>query len=676
MNAERKFDLPYSSNRRFAKRATLFLITILIVAFLSPAILFSAPTRHQNSSYFSSDDSWLHVSTTNFEIYSSAPKTYVQEIGHRLEHFRQALSLLTKNDAVNSPVPTRIFIFKDDASFKPYIYLMNGKSANVSGYFLAERDNSFLAVSAETNTEQIIYHEYMHSFLSTNLPNIPLWLNEGLSEYYSTFKSAGNEASIGQKNIKHLDYLRQYGLIPLDDFFAVDRHSDTYNETSKQGTFYAQSWLLTHFLLHSNYEVQRQFNKFISKISHSKQHDHIFEDIYNLSIEALRQQLDAYLLKKNFGYKQLTSRQLQIEVKIKTRQISPENTLFQLGNLLAHQGRERFEDARNLFRSSLAINEKFGASFAGLGFIAMLEGKHENARRYLKKAASLSSEDAWVQYQYAQNIASQRNISFSGMNNDQAGGEDSMLKARKAFQRTIKLSPNFMEAYAGLGRTYLFDLESPSTEGIAAMEAAYSRLPARIDIAVDLLTLYAQNENTKKADILLQSITRMGWDKQAIEKTKNRIINVELQRAHHYLQKGLYASSRHHLDRIDNLTKKHAFTDQVKKIREILEYNNNVLLLNKANKFVHQKQFEQAIIIFDNVISNSGNEKIVEEAKIRRRQASYNCQIEHYNQAVALLKTDNYEQAAILLRKIISDPLDQELTNAAKDIMKNIQAYY
>ena len=37
--------------------------------------------------------------------------------------------------------------------------------------------------------------------------------------------------------------------MPLHELFAVTHNSPQYNESTRQGMFYAESWLLTHFLM-------------------------------------------------------------------------------------------------------------------------------------------------------------------------------------------------------------------------------------------------------------------------------------------------------------------------------------------------------------------------------------------------------------------------------------------
>ena len=110
---------------------------------------------------------------------------------------------------------------------------------------------------------EIIYHEYIHYVMHNNYAALPLWLHEGLAEYYSTFQVARDEARIGLPVPAHVLWLRQHTLIPLATLFAVDERSPEYNETSRRGGFYAESWALVHYLISGSPERRRQAAEYL-----------------------------------------------------------------------------------------------------------------------------------------------------------------------------------------------------------------------------------------------------------------------------------------------------------------------------------------------------------------------------------------------------------------------------
>src|SRR5436309_4243098 len=63
---------------------------------------------------------WIKVKTAHFLLFSNATEDYTLEIGTSLERFREALTRIFSRLDANAPIPTFIYVFKHDASFRPY----------------------------------------------------------------------------------------------------------------------------------------------------------------------------------------------------------------------------------------------------------------------------------------------------------------------------------------------------------------------------------------------------------------------------------------------------------------------------------------------------------------------------------------------------------------------------
>src|SRR5207244_8368198 len=113
---------------------------------------------------------------------------------------------------------------------------------------------NYITLTTETRGEQdpfnVIFHEYTHLLVNNTMGNVPVWFNEGLAEYYSTFTiSDGRKVVLGKPISNHVFLLRQNKMLPLRTLFQVDQHSPYYNERDKQSIFYAESWALMHYLI-------------------------------------------------------------------------------------------------------------------------------------------------------------------------------------------------------------------------------------------------------------------------------------------------------------------------------------------------------------------------------------------------------------------------------------------
>ena len=142
--------------------------------------------------------------------------------------------------------------FKHDASFKPYKPLYNGKPANLAGYFQSGQDENIIALDISANQEHpmsLIYHEYTHLLTSLTPRQLPVWLQEGLAELYSSFDVDDTKVTLGSPISRHVLLLRDKTFIPIQDLIAVRHGSPIYNERDKQSIFYAESWALCHYMI-------------------------------------------------------------------------------------------------------------------------------------------------------------------------------------------------------------------------------------------------------------------------------------------------------------------------------------------------------------------------------------------------------------------------------------------
>src|SRR5207249_671209 len=152
--------------------------------------------------------------------------------GENLEQFREAVSRLLPRAKTSSPVPAIVFVFSDDASYRPFKPLYNGKPANVAGYFQGGQDVNYITLRGDEETPRTIYHEYFHLIANATLGSIPAWFSEGFAEYYSTFQITGKDQKVlvGHPINEHVEILRNRTLLPLDVLFSVQLGSPYYNE--------------------------------------------------------------------------------------------------------------------------------------------------------------------------------------------------------------------------------------------------------------------------------------------------------------------------------------------------------------------------------------------------------------------------------------------------------------
>src|SRR5688500_11420184 len=131
-------------------------------------------------------DTWVSVRTKNFFLVGNGGEKDVRRVGLRMEQFREVFTRLFPNMKFKTPVPTTIVVFKSDHSFRPF-----KPKATTAGYFQAGPDVNYIALTTEAEGGEdpfsVIFHEYTHLLVNNTFENAPVWFNEGLAEYYSTF---------------------------------------------------------------------------------------------------------------------------------------------------------------------------------------------------------------------------------------------------------------------------------------------------------------------------------------------------------------------------------------------------------------------------------------------------------------------------------------------------------
>ncbi len=101
-------------------------------------------------------------------------------------------------------------------------------------------------------------HETTHAMLNASLPYVPLWLDEGLAEYF--------EVSSADRPGKspHLKIVRLRALIgQVPDLVALDDLSDL---SAMGAGEYRDAWSWVHFLLHESEESRQVLLRFLAEL--------------------------------------------------------------------------------------------------------------------------------------------------------------------------------------------------------------------------------------------------------------------------------------------------------------------------------------------------------------------------------------------------------------------------
>jgi hypothetical protein len=213
---------------------------------------------------------WLEIHSAHFTVITDAGDKRGREVALRFEQMRAVFATLLTKDHLNEPVPLTILAFKDDKEYYQLAPLHNGQPTAAPGFLLTGYDQNFIALNlVETEPWRAVAHDFAHLLLNYNYPPAQAWFDEGLAEYFSSIRVDNRQVEIGgdpelspQSNgaaandraansVKSLtEYLAAQSWIALPDLFATKHDTSPLNETPRCTEYYAESWMVMHYLLH------------------------------------------------------------------------------------------------------------------------------------------------------------------------------------------------------------------------------------------------------------------------------------------------------------------------------------------------------------------------------------------------------------------------------------------
>jgi tetratricopeptide (TPR) repeat protein len=461
----------------------------------------------------SAKETWTQVRSKNFILIGNASEKEIREVATKLEQFRDVTSRLLSKANFNSPVPTKVVVFKSGSSYKPYKPLYQGKPANVSGYFQPGRDVNYITLTieqADDNPYDVIFHEYVHLLVANNLTSTPLWFNEGLAEYYSTFEvtDGDKKAWVGKPKGYHVRLLREEKLLPLQTFFGVDHDSPLYNERNKQSIFYAQSWALIHYLLLGN-EGKRapQLNRFIDLVSGGAKLEDAFKEAFQMDFATLEKELKKYVQRDTYPVTIATfTRKLEFDAEMQSSTLTEAEALATLGDLLLHIN--RLEDAEARLQQAVTLDPKLSAAQSSLGIIRLKQRRYAEARGALQQAVAADPHN-YLAHDYYAYVISRMDASEGQSVSAYSSGD--LREMRASLKKAIELKPDFPESYHILAFVNLVAGEDVD-ESINMLKKALTLSPGNQSYVFVLAQLYMQKRDFETARRLITPMIRSGND--------------------------------------------------------------------------------------------------------------------------------------------------------------------
>ena len=325
-----------------------------------------------------------------------------------------------RSKELTTKLPVYIILFKNKKEFTPY-----APGDGIAAFYIGDRSRDFIVMSgANEEDKPVAVHEYMHLLIRHMELKIPVWLNEGISEVYSTLKPLGGKIAVGTAPQGVGYALSMDKWLPLDRLFAIDRRSPEYNEKNRRGVLYAQSWMLTHMLMLSDV-YRADFGKFLGAVSAGSSSADAFLKVYGRTLDQVSRDLGAYYRANSLKGVLFDTRLQKMPVP-ETKPASEFDVELTLARLTGITGKTEEAQIR-LERLTEQQPDKW-EPWEALAQVAWRKNDRPAAAKYLKRAVDLKPPVWDVYWNYAQLAertesaaiidALQRSLVLNGANTD------------------------------------------------------------------------------------------------------------------------------------------------------------------------------------------------------------------------------------------------------------------
>lgn len=258
-----------------------------ILAALAAVVALMAPGMAQAK--------WLKAETPRFILYSNGNEQTLREYAVKLEDFDTLLRVFFGLNPEGVPArKLEMYLVADSLDIRR---LSPGAPDTLGGFYLASPHEIFFIGKrghGEGDEDDTILHEYSHHFMMQYLAGkYPGWLIEGFAEYYMTAKLKTGSFEIGGYNSGRAYTLMNGQWTPTEVVL-----SKRTNELRRDQVFgyYAQSWLMTHYML-SDPNRRKQLFTYVRLLGQGKESVPAWTEATGESIEAFDTRLKAYMRK-------------------------------------------------------------------------------------------------------------------------------------------------------------------------------------------------------------------------------------------------------------------------------------------------------------------------------------------------------------------------------------------
>lgn len=154
--------------------------------------------------------------------------------------------------------PVELYLFRDKATYRAYVEQRFPEVPFRKALFVKGAGPGMVYAYRNSEFEIDVRHESTHALLHASLPTVPLWLDEGLAEY---FEVPPEERASDNAHFSTVKRNAWFGYVPKLTALEVMQDLGEMGRAE-----YRNAWAWVHFMLHGPPEAQQELVRYLADL--------------------------------------------------------------------------------------------------------------------------------------------------------------------------------------------------------------------------------------------------------------------------------------------------------------------------------------------------------------------------------------------------------------------------
>ena len=209
------------------------------------------------------------IVTLRADFQVAEPRALIEHVLEIRAELEQTLQLQSGEQ------PIEVNLFRNRRNYLQYVTLRVPDGGKRQALFVKGPDAGRVYLYWHHEVETDLKHEGTHAVLHGTLPYLPLWLDEGLAEY---FEAPRSQRANGHPHLRSVKWAVHLGWRPrLTSLEEISQLTDFEKNN------YRDAWACTHYLLHRSPETRELLISYLQSIQQNRPPGRLSEHLQRLT---------------------------------------------------------------------------------------------------------------------------------------------------------------------------------------------------------------------------------------------------------------------------------------------------------------------------------------------------------------------------------------------------------